>query len=103
MSIGLIITLILVGLLVLSGIAIAWLWNSRKDDKEKIKAYTNVVANQAIAISQRDALVKKLQEADNVANKQKDSMATGSVSDRVDASIDVLHDIAKPKTGTTKG
>lgn len=102
MSAGVIIVLVMVGLLILSGLAIAWLWNSRKKDKALIFAATSINAELKKSLSDRDQLIKKLQEADNVANQRKDAMASGTTGDRVTASVDVLHDISG-KAGTAKG
>lgn len=79
--------LVLIALLILAGLAIAWLWQSHKGDKVLITAMTS----QLIA---KDKMLAKFQEADNVANEQKDKMASGTTGDRVNASVDVLHDIA---------
>lgn len=79
-------TLILIGVIVLLAVALYIFIKLNAKKSKELKQLKEAVENQK-------RIIKKFQEADNEAKKQKDKLGKGSTSDRVNASIDVLRDI----------
>jgi hypothetical protein len=79
-------TLILIGVIVLLAVALYIFIKLNAKKGKELKQLKEAVENQK-------RIIKKFQEADNEAKKQKDKLGKGSTSDRVNASIDVLRDI----------
>lgn len=79
-------TLILIGVIVLLAVALYFFIKLNAKKSKELKQLKEAVENQK-------RIIKKFQEADNEAKKQKDKLGKGSTSDRVNASIDVLRDI----------
>ncbi len=79
-------TLVLIGVIVLLAVALYIFIKLNAKKGKELKQLKEAVENQK-------RIIKKFQEADNEAKKQKDKLGKGSTADRVNASIDVLRDI----------
>lgn len=79
-------TLVLVGIIAILTVSLIISIKLAYKKSKEMKMLREAVENQK-------KIIKKFQEADNEAKKQKDKLGKGSTSDRVNASIDVLRDI----------
>lgn len=63
--------------------------------RRALKAEREKSATLAAAVAERDQAIKTIQEAGRVQIERTEQISTGSVGDRVSASIGVLSDITK--------
>lgn len=76
------------GVAVLAGLLAVRAMRNARRERKRANGY-------AREIDKLTHVIQRMEEVNREANARKDQMATGSVADRVDATVDVLSDIAK--------